>query len=93
MRCKACRTPKTKLLPRGLCRTCYNKPEIRSKFPCLIYKEGRYRKARNQERGEPTQAQLDQILAEQMAKPKPKWWKEYSTIFDPLIEDKDERDS
>jgi hypothetical protein len=64
MPCQHCQRPKL-IRSRGLCYTCYDDPEIRVLYdlatkPCH----------------EPTQEEVDRIVAEQMALPIPEWWEQ-----------------
>lgn len=55
---------------RGLCERCYKTPEVRARHPSLAGGPARPRPA---PRGEPTEAELDALIAEQMAR-LPEWW-------------------
>lgn len=49
--------------PRGLCHTCYYAPGVREKFP----------RHRNDPNAEPTEAELEAMIAEEMRN-LPSWW-------------------
>jgi hypothetical protein len=64
MPCVHCQRPKL-IRSRGMCYTCYDDEEIRKLYPKgeRIYYE-------------PTQEEVDQCVAEQMALPIPEWWEQ-----------------
>lgn len=70
--CPNCGNPKGVKKQRGLCDRCYSAPEIREKYPPL----GKPR-TYSQLNHEPTIADLDAMIAEQM-KPEnlPPWWED-----------------
>jgi hypothetical protein len=62
MACYHCRRADKKTTWRGLCYTCYKDDKVRALYP--KYRVSDY---------EPTQEELDQMIAEQLAC-KPSWW-------------------
>lgn len=65
MLCRHCQIRKSSR-PRGLCRSCYENPAIRGQYSSL---------SKCAPRGEPTEAELEQMIAEQR-RCLPEWWGE-----------------
>lgn len=63
--CKHCKRNGS-IRARGLCSECYKNADIRSQY-------GR-RRLESHGRGEPTEEDVERIIAEQMALPLPWWW-------------------
>jgi hypothetical protein len=64
--CRHCRRSAVSR-PRGLCWGCYYAPGVKDLYP------PNSKFAKNHERREPTEAELDALIAEQMAN-LPEWW-------------------
>lgn len=62
--CKHC-GKNNRIRARGLCSECYKNADIRSQYGRRLESHGR---------GEPTEEEVERIIAEQMALPLPWWW-------------------
>jgi hypothetical protein len=69
LRCRNCDKDK-RLYARGLCRHCYTDPDVRNS--CDVLTPGMFE---GQHTTEPTEEELDQLIAEQMQN-LPPWWRE-----------------
>src|SRR5262245_53355181 len=57
---------------RGLCYSCYRKPEVKVQYPPMPHRD-RVRKDQHPNDYEPTEEELDAVIAEQLAN-LPPWW-------------------
>ena len=67
-KCRHCRSTKRTIQARRLCSRCYLMPEVRERY-------GKLKTLPPPPRPEPTEAELDAMIAEQMAN-LPPWWNE-----------------